>query len=119
MIPPNQEKIPPGSLHTNLIVFVSVFKAVLSDSEEVGRPCIYKYWEPWLGSSLAIAEGKSTALLVGRCSPRTMTTYRLRILLMSRHNIQDEMWCRQLQQHLPAGTLISRPLRKCKLITMQ
>ncbi|PNF34013.1 Cytochrome P450 4C1 [Cryptotermes secundus] len=44
-----------------LFVFVQDVKhiaALLSDSEEVGRPCIYKYWEPWLGSSLAIAEGQ-------------------------------------------------------------
>jgi hypothetical protein len=42
-----------------------MFKALLSDGEEVGRPCIYKYWEPWLGASLAIAEGKYTHYLFG------------------------------------------------------
>jgi hypothetical protein len=38
-----------------------LFKALLADGEEMGKSCTYKYSKPWLGSSLLLAEGKSTA----------------------------------------------------------
>jgi hypothetical protein len=37
-----------------------VFKALLSHSEEVAKSCTYKYSVPWFGSSIGLAEGKST-----------------------------------------------------------
>jgi hypothetical protein len=40
--------------------FFVCLKALLSDGEEVGKACTYKYCRPWLGSSLAVAEGKAS-----------------------------------------------------------
>jgi hypothetical protein len=106
--------IPSGTttpLHTNLIPFVFVFKALLSDSEEVGRPCIYKYWEPWLGSSLAIAEGKHTVLLFRWCRHHAITFF------IKRHDMKGWRW--HFEQELPTRILISQSFRNCKWITMQ
>jgi hypothetical protein len=56
---------PNWPLRTNLLTFVFVFKALLSDGEEVGKSCTYKYSVPWFGSSLGLAEGKSTPCFLG------------------------------------------------------
>lgn len=47
-----------GDAALQFLSFVSVFKALLSHSEELGKACTYKYSEPWLGSSLLLVEGK-------------------------------------------------------------
>jgi hypothetical protein len=53
-----------------------LFKALLTDSEELDKSCIYKYSEPWLGSSLLLAEGKSTASVRGAGGLRSVVGFR-------------------------------------------
>jgi hypothetical protein len=64
-----------------------VFKALLSDGEEVGKSCTYKYCRPWLGSSLAVAEGKSCSSLTISV---TFYSYRLNeYVSQNEHNAEN------------------------------
>jgi hypothetical protein len=42
-----------------------LFQALLSDSDELAKSFTYKFSEPWLGSSLLLAEGTLTASVGG------------------------------------------------------
>jgi hypothetical protein len=49
------------TLHSNSCLSVCLFQALLANSDETGKSSNYKFSEPWLGSSLLLAEGRLMA----------------------------------------------------------